>query len=106
MAVTISSLTAEYIRVAIEGTEDGTPVDPTGNAPSFAFKTTDDEPELADWNAGEWETDTTVYGTTYYARILIGTGGVVLAAGKYKVWVRWTVAPETPVRKAGVLTIE
>lgn len=106
MAVTISSLSAEYVRVPIEGTEDGVVVDPTASLPQFAFITGTTEPVADDWNTGEWETETTVYGTVYYARILIGTGGVVLSDGKYRVWCKWTVSPETPVRRVGVLVIE
>lgn len=73
----------------------------------FAFMddVTSAEPGGGDWNAGEWETDSGPP-IVYYARILIGPGGgLVLADGKYDVWIRITSAPELPVRHVGRLTI-
>jgi len=104
MAVTLSSLSTEYIRAEVSATEAGEPVDPTGGAVEFAFKDTDVEPAGGDWKTGEWETDPAV-SPVYYARILIGPSGETLADGKYNVWLKIANSPEIPVRKIGVLTI-
>ena len=103
MAVKLSSLSTEYIRVPVSATENGQPVDPTSSTVEFAFMT-DPKLEPTTWYNGSWETA----GTTYYARILIGSGagGTALADGKYYVWLRITGSPEIPVRRVGVLEIE
>lgn len=107
MAISLSSLTKEYLRIAVEAEASGLPVDPTGNAVEFAFM--DDvvsaEPGGGDWNVGDWETDAGPP-IIYYARILIGPGGgVVLTDGKFDVWIKITSSPELPVRHIGRLTI-
>lgn len=106
MAVSLSSLSNEYIRVQVSATESGAVVDPTGTAPDFAFMddTASAEPGGGDWNAGNWETDAGPP-IIYYARILVGSAGQVVAEGKWDVWIRITSSPEIPVRHIGRLTI-
>lgn len=105
MAVTLSSLSTEYIRAEVSAVESGVAVDPTGDTVDFAFMLDggDTEPGGGDWVTGEWETDAA--GPTYYARILIGPSGETLAEGQHDVWLKITSSPEIPVRKIGVVNI-
>ena len=108
MAVKISSLSKEYVKVQIEAEKDGDQYNPTSDTVEFAFKdfTGDADPESGDWAGGAWETD---FGPpdVYYAKAMVGPGSSnVLAVGKYFVWVRITDSPEIPVRRVGVLTVE
>lgn len=105
--VNISVLTTEYIRVRVEAEDSGVPVDPTSNPPEFALLDfdTDPDPVGGDWSNGTWETVVSGSETQYYARIIVGTGGIVLVVGKYNVWLKVTHSPEIPVRKVGALDV-
>lgn len=106
MPVTLSSLSKEYIRVKVEATNAGQPVDPTGTAPSFALVDFATDAEPSSWDTGTWETDTGPP-EIYYARLLVGPAGDVTPSdGKYHIWLKITSAPEVPVRRVGVLTVE
>lgn len=101
MNLTISSLSKEYIRVAVSAKESGTAVDPTSDTVTMAFVTTD-EPVSGDFKTASWETDN----GKYYARCLVGPGGTItLSDGLYSVWVKVTDSPEVPVLKAGTLMV-
>jgi hypothetical protein len=67
----------------------------------FAFKASSSDPVTGDWHAGIW------LGTSAKpaAAVLVGIGGVVLAAGQYTVWIRITGAIEQPVWNVGSLRI-
>ena len=98
----ISSLTKEYVRVAVAATEAGAPVIPTGDVVQMAFTVNGADPVGGDWKSATWETS----GSIYYARCLVGPGGTVaLAVGHYLVWVKVTDSPEVPVRSAGFLDV-
>jgi hypothetical protein len=102
--IDLSATSTEYVRVGVTGTESGVAVDPTGGAVSMAFMPTgDNTPDVTDWKTAGWETS----GSNYYARALVGpTGGVVtLTPGSYRVWVKWSVAPETPIQTVGRLYV-
>ena len=72
----------------------------------MAFTSAEAEPTAPDWKTAEWETDTTTDPDTYYARCLVGTGGTVaLSDGTYRVWVKIIDAPETPVKRSGLLVV-
>ena len=102
MALKLSSTSREFVRVPVEATEDGLPVNPTADDVSMAFLASGTEPEAADWQDAEWEVD----GDTYYARCLVGPGGTIeLPNGKYVVWVRIIDNPEIPVIPSGTLQI-
>lgn len=105
MAVKIHSLSKEYIKVPVSVEVNGADYDPTGDTVEFSFTTFADDADPTAWNIGDWETDPGPP-IRYYGRVVIGTGGVVLAVGKYHVWVRITDSPEIPVRLVGVLTID
>lgn len=101
MALCISSLDTEYLRVRVSAEEAGVAVNPTGDTVEMAFPATGIAPVSGDWKSASWETD----GAAHYARCLVGPTAVVLAAGLYDVWVRVTDSPEIVVRKTGQLKI-
>ena len=90
----ITTLTLEYVfaLVTVDGTTPDDSLDVTIALP--AEGETPDTWINADWDAGR-------------ARILVGTGGdIVLAAGRYDMWVKVTSSPEIPARKAGVVVVK
>lgn len=94
MSVTISDLSTVFVKSRITATKNGTSYNPTGDVVEVAFKLPGVDPSGPDWHAASWETA----GTAYYARLLVGpTGGLALAVGTYRMWVRITDAPEIPV---------
>lgn len=98
----LSSLTTEYVCIAVTPTIEGDTLDPTSDAVKMAFVTTGELPETDDFQTGSWET---IDGIAY-AKCLVGpTGGLALAAGQYDVWIKITDSPEIPVRKVGTLNI-
>ena len=102
MALKISSESLEYVRVPVSATDNGASVDPTDDTVNMAFLASGIEPDVADWQTAEWETDN----GTYYARCLVGPGGTIeLENGKYVVWVKIIDNPEIPVRSVGTLQI-
>jgi hypothetical protein len=97
MSVVISDLSTVFIKSRIVATKNGTSYNPTGDVVEVAFKTPGVDPAGPDWHAASWETA----GTAYYARLLVGpVGGLVLAVGTYRMWIRITDAPEVPVLEA------
>jgi len=102
----IASTAVEYVRVPFAGRVAGVSINPTTGTVSLAFVAPDlvGEPAGGDWQAGTWETDATQTPNLYYGRVLVGTGGTVLAAGTYGVWVKVVLAPETIIRQSGQLT--
>lgn len=101
MAVRLSSLSTEYVKVPVKVKEEGVEIDPTAYDVEMAF-VEDGEPEPADWEDAGWETA----GTKYLARCLVGPAGVILPDGTYVIWVRVTSTPEIPVKRAGTLVVE
>lgn len=94
----LSVLSTEYVEVPITA-----PDNPTADTVQMAFILNGASPGSGDWKSAIW---TTVNGV-YYACCLVGpgSGGVVLAVGSYKVWVKITDNPEVPVRAPGNLTV-
>ncbi len=101
----ISATSKQYVYVPVSMKTAGAYGDPTVDVVSFAFLPGAGPPQTADWQNGSWETDATLAPPTYYARCLVGTGGVVLAAGTYNVWLRLTDNPEIPIAPVGRLVI-
>lgn len=95
----LSTTSREFIRVRVTASEAGVAVNPTGDTVQFAFPAAGASP--SSWTAGAWETA----GTSYFARILVGTGTSVTVAGNYDVWVRVTDSPEVPTRRVGLLIL-
>lgn len=88
----------EYLRVPIASTVDGATVDITSDAVEVAVVASGTALAEADWADGTWETDTVNSVDTYYARLLITAGD--FTEGWYRVYVRITDDPETPVVEA------
>lgn len=97
--MTLSSLSIEYVRFEVVDEFAGT--NPTTLTVLIAFPSRGDAPVSGDWKTATWETEA----GKYYARTLVGTGGAVLAAGNYDVWVKLTDSPEVIQRNVGRLRI-
>lgn len=94
--VDIAAASTEFLHVNVTATIPGpTPVAP----PQFAFVSGPGNPEPESWLPGEWQGP--------WARLLLGPNGgaVTLDPGRYAVWVSFAVGAETPVRRAGTLTV-
>lgn len=94
-------LSTEYVRVPVEGTEDGDAVDPTDETVDMAFPAWGVDPVDDDWHTAEWE-PVPVNGE-YFARCLVGPAGgeLELAKGRYRPWVRiGGPSPESPIKPA------
>lgn len=103
----VSSLTLQYIKVAVGAIDSGASVVITSGTVTMAFTTIGTEPVSGDWKTASWETDATRNPDRYYARVLVGPSGTVtLADGSYDVWVKVTgVGSEVPIVRAGRLTV-
>lgn len=91
----ISQYSAQYVRVPVEAILAGAPVDVSTYTVQMALTALDDDNPTQEWGSATWEVDTTTNPTTYYARKVVGP----LSPGAYKVWVKVTAGPETPVLK-------
>lgn len=100
----VSSASLEYVRFPVWADSAGAITNPSSYTVQAAFLASSTAtPQTADWHAGSW--DQNVIGT-YVAQVLVGTGGVALAAGTYYVWVQVTASPETVVRQVGQLIVD
>jgi hypothetical protein len=70
--------------------------DPTTLPVQIAFTADGSTDRPTTLNTAAWET----IGGVTYARILVGSGGIVLAPGRWKPWWKVTANPEQPVRPA------
>lgn len=101
MAATIPAVSTEYLHgpVTANVTLDTQVVEVAFVTPSSAVPDSSTA-----WVTAEWEGDP---GTTRTWRVLIGPATTSpLAAGSYAVWVRVHDAPEIPVRKHDILTVQ
>lgn len=93
MSLTITTHTIEYLFADV--TVDGAAPDDSLDV-AIALPAEGEAP--ADWITAVWDAGR--------ARILVGTGGdIVLAAGRYDLWVKVTSSPEIPARKAGLVIV-
>lgn len=99
-AVDIAATSTEYVRVTATSSAGGSPISPAA-PPQFAFQPTSatGNPVEGDWLVGEWASP--------HARILVGPNGGVttLDPGEYRVWLTWAAGAETPVYRAGTITV-
>lgn len=106
--LTQSVLSTQYVQVQIRATKNGAAFNPATDVVALAFvpftRASPQPPVSADWHTGSWESDPD---GTYWAQILVGpaNGGLVLAVGSYRIYVRVTDSPEVPVLPAGTLQI-
>ncbi len=105
--ITRSVLDTRYVALPISATgPTGAPIDPTSDTVQLAFMPVPigANPGTGDWHTGSWAT---VAPGTYQAQVLVGpNGGVALAVGFYRIWVKVTDNPEVPVIPADYLKIE
>ena len=103
----ISSLSLNYVKVAVSATDSGSAVDITSGTVTMAFTAVGTEPVSGDWKTASWETDATRTPNRYYARCLVGPSGTVtLTDGTYDVWVKVSgVGSEVPIIRAGQLVV-
>lgn len=96
----IAATSTEFVHVNVQITIAGGAI-ASAVPPSLAFlpASTADNPQPTDWLTGEWN------GTQ--ARILVGPNGGVLTLdpGKYKLWIKFAAGLETPVYRAGPVTV-
>ncbi|NUW45558.1 hypothetical protein [Nonomuraea rhodomycinica] len=93
MATKIPSVSVEYLKVPITG-----PSDVTLYTVQMAVIPDGQDPVTLDWKAAIW------LGTN--AAVLIGPGATIpLSEGTYRVWVKISASPETPVLDAGLINI-
>lgn len=94
---TISSLSLEYVKVPVSGTESGDTIDVSGLTVRMAFVAIGAEPVAGDWKTASVETAD----GRYLARCLVGPAGTVtLADGTYQPWIEITDSPEVVKRPA------
>jgi hypothetical protein len=79
-----------------------TDTDPTGDAPEWQATATGG-PATDDWETGEWD-GTYSSGRATALSPVIATLGID-EVGTWRLWVRWTVGSETPVRMAGQVKV-
>jgi len=101
-----SVLSLKYVQVPVYGEVNGVVHDPTADTVQMAFPVQGVDPVSGDLKTASWEVDTTQTPNVYYARCLVGPGGsVVLAVGRYDIWIKITDSPEQVYEKVGVLKI-
>lgn len=104
--LTQSVLSLESVKVPVAVRLSGALINPTSDVVAMAFPAESVDPVTGDWQAAEWETDSSTVPVTYLAKCLVGPGGTIaLSVGLYDVWVRVTDNPEVPARRAGNLEI-
>lgn len=96
----IAGSSTEYLHVNVVASIGGTPVT-LAAPPKLAFLpvSSASNPVTEDWLTGEWNGS--------WARLLLGPNGgaVTLDPGKYSVWISFAAGLETPVYRAGELTV-
>ena len=99
--ITLESVTAERLQVTIT-----TPGDPTGVLPSFAIGQGTDP---SAWVTGTWASpwDSTTGQITANTPVIGASQPlpITTAPGEWRLWARWTVAGETPVRVAAIVRV-
>lgn len=100
----VANTSLEYVRVPVSATEEGITQNISTTVVSMAFLAEGSDPPSsgsAAWKSAGWETDESTTPDTYYARALVGPGGVQqLTAGTWDVYVKITDSPEVVIRKA------
>jgi hypothetical protein len=103
VAVALSSVTTEYVRVPVAAKEAGQVVNPTSFSVRFAAKAAGAEPGSGDWVFGDWEEEA---GPRYLARVLVGPSGPLNPGdGNWRLWVEINAQPEKIIRDSGSLVI-
>jgi hypothetical protein len=106
-AIGMSHLSTQYYLVPVAATKVGVTYNPTGDTVQFAFMPTATAvPQVSDWVAGAWDTNTSSVLFPYSAKCLVGPSGTTNPGiGRYYTYVKITDSPEIPVLIAGLLEI-
>jgi hypothetical protein len=102
-----SRLSTEYWKVPVSATRAGRALDLTRFPVYIAILPDHVNPAVTDWRAATWEISN---GLTY-ARILVGPQGGAfnfatgIGATRYTVWVRVVETEETPILRAGHMSV-
>ena len=113
MAITISRLTREFIFWPVD--TGISQIDLSAATAEAAFmEDPSDRPASGDWNTAELVQVDSPTGMKWHVRCLVGPGHQdatdLSPSGSgfidYQAWVRITDAPEQPVRKSGLITVE
>jgi len=101
--ISLSVLSTMYVQVPIMATVNGLPYNPTNDPVVLAFLSAGVNPVSGDWHTGSWATAAGVY----LAQLLIGpgSGGLPLATGEYRIFVKITDNPEIPVLQPDTLLV-
>jgi len=94
----LAATSTEYVHLNVVAAISGTPIS-LATPPKMAALATSANPIVGDWFDAEWSGG--------YARLLIGPAGgaVTLDVGLYNVWITFAAGLETPVYRAGTLTV-
>jgi len=103
----MSQLSTQYVFIPVQATKSGTPYNPTGDPVAFAFMpTATSVPQVSDWVAASWDTNTSSVLYPYSAKCLVGPAGTTNPGiGRYYMYLKITDNPEIPVLIAGLLEI-
>jgi hypothetical protein len=106
-SVGMSQLSTQYVFIPVTATKSGIPYNPTGDAVVFAFMPTATKvPQVSDWVAGSWDTNTSSVLFPYSAKCLVGPAGITNPGiGRYYMYIKITDNPALPVLIAGLLEI-
>lgn len=107
-SLTISQLSTQYVIIPVKAVKAGASYNPTGDTVQFAFAPSATYvPQVSDWVAGVWQTDTSSLLYPYLAQCLVGPGGAInLGIGTYVIYIKVSDSPEVPVLTAGYLSIQ
>lgn len=96
----IAATSTEYLHADVKAWIGGTVIS-IATPPKFALLPASNgaNPGATDWLTGEW--------LDAWARILLGPNGgtITLDPGTYSVWINFAAGLETPVIRAGTLTV-
>jgi hypothetical protein len=106
-SIGLNHLSTEYVLVPVSATKAGVPYNPTSDTVQFAFMPIATQvPQVSDWVAGAWDTDTSNVLYPYSAKCLVGPSGTItLGIASYVIYLKITDNPEIPVLIGGQLQI-
>lgn len=103
----LPALSTEYVYCQVQATDVANTGNPSGNPVQFAFITDlqASPTEATEWYSGSWVEDGGP--VLWTARCLVGPSGVVTfePGTTYVIWVQIADSPETPILRAGTLTV-
>jgi hypothetical protein len=106
-AIGMSQLATQYVFIPVQATKSGIAYNPTADTVQFAFMPqATQSPQVSDWVAASWDTNTTSVIYPYSARCLVGPAGTItLGLGTYYMYLKIADSPEIPVLLGGILQI-